>query len=72
MEKLNKGDTGSNLHGWADFFFVFFLSLLIYCERQRHHEWGAGRERERGRERIPSRVCAVIWEPDSGLELTKP
>ena len=29
-----------------------------------------GRGRERGRERIPSRVWAVSAEPDAGLELT--
>ena len=29
-----------------------------------------GRGRERGRERIPSRLCAVNTEPDVGLEPT--
>ena len=29
---------------------------------------GRGREREGGRERIPSRPCAVSAEPDVGLE----
>ena len=29
-----------------------------------------GARRERGRERIPSRLCTVITEPDVGLELT--
>ena len=28
------------------------------------------RGRETGRERIPSRLCAVRAEPDTGLELT--
>ena len=32
------------------------------------HEWGSGRER--GRERIPSRLCAVRTEPDTELEIT--
>ena len=31
--------------------------------------WG-GRERERGRERIPSRLCSVSTEPNVELELT--
>ena len=30
----------------------------------------AERERERGRERIPSRLYTVSVEPDAGLELT--
>ena len=29
-----------------------------------------GAERERGRERIPSRLCPVNTEPHKGLELT--
>ena len=29
-----------------------------------------GRDTERGRERIPSRLHAVSTEPDAGLELT--
>ena len=41
-----------------------FLSLFIYFwERQRQHEWG--------RERIPSRQCAVSTEPNVGLKLMK-
>ena len=35
------------------------------------HEWGRGRERERGRERIPGRLHAVTTEPHTGLDLTK-
>ena len=31
-------------------------------------EWGRGRER--GRERIPSRLCAVRSKPHAGLNLT--
>ena len=53
-----------------------FLSLLIYFEsgREREHErehmceWGKGRER--GKERIPSRLYTVSVEPDTWLELT--
>ena len=36
----------------------------------REHELGRGRER--GRERIPSRLRAVSTEPNTGLTLTKP
>ena len=43
---------------------------LFIWERQREHEQGRGKKRERGRERIPSRLCTVITEPDVGLELT--
>ena len=35
-------------------------------ERERAHSWG----REKGRQRIPSRLRAVSAEPDVGLELT--
>ena len=28
----------------------YMLSLFIYFEREREHEWGRGREREEGRE----------------------
>ena len=30
-----------------------------------------GRDRERRRERTPSRVCTVSQEPDTGLDLKK-
>ena len=36
-------------------------------ERQREHTWG-GVERQRVREKIPSRPCTVSAEPDGGLE----
>ena len=36
--------------------------------RERKHELGRGREKER--ERIPSRLHAVSTEPDEGLEPT--
>ena len=32
---------------------------------------GVGAERERERERIPSRLCTVGEEPDVGLKLTE-
>ena len=49
--------------------------MFIYLfERERkgggEREKGRGREREREREGIPSRLCTVIGEPDTGLELT--
>ena len=34
------------------------------------HEPGRGKERERDRERIPSRLYAASEEPDAGFELT--
>ena len=40
----------------------FFLSLFIYFDKRE-------RQRERGRERIPSRFHTVSAEPDAGLEL---
>ena len=41
---------------------IFFLLVCLFFE--------GGRGRERGRERIPSRLHAVSAEPDAGLELT--
>ena len=35
-------------------------------EREREHEQRSGTAR--GRERIPSRLCAVSSEPDAGLD----
>ena len=46
--------------------FFFFRGLFIYFERER---W-RGAERERGREKIPSRLPSVSVEPDRGLDLT--
>ena len=39
--------------------------MFVYFERE--HEQGRGSEK--GRERIPSRLCAASTEPDIGLEL---
>ena len=47
--------------------------LVLEWRRGRKKERGreGGRERERGRERekIPSRLCAVSSEPNSGLDI---
>ena len=45
----------------------FFSSLFIYFERERASE--QGNSRERGRERIPSRLRIASAEPDLGLKL---
>ena len=56
------------------FFGVFFSVNMvqhckgIYSEKESKQEQGRGRDR--GRERIPSRLHAVSAEPDAGLELT--
>ena len=55
-------DTRRKEHHW----FFFFLSLFIYFESEREREWR--RSRDSG-ERVPSRLHAVIAEPDAGLYL---
>ena len=47
---------------------TFFLSLFMYFVIERERV-GKG-QRERGRERIPSRLHTDSTEPDTGLELT--
>ena len=42
---------------------------FIYLEREK--ETAGEAQRQRGRERIPSRLCSVNTEPNMGLELTK-
>ena len=59
------GTTKDTVSGLA---FFFFLSLLIYFERKSENKRGRGREK--GKERIPSRLHAVGIEPKAGLELT--
>ena len=46
---------------------LIFSSIYLFILREREHEKG---EAERGRERIPSRFCAVSAEPDPRLHLT--
>ena len=41
--------------------------MFIFFESERKHKQGSGRER--GRERILSRLCAVSAESDAGLDL---
>ena len=44
--------------------------MFNYFEREGDYQWGMGqRERERGKERIPSSLHAVSTEPNLGLEL---
>ena len=45
-------------------------SLFIYFERDTECASRGGAGRERRRERILSRLCTVLTEPDSGLDLT--
>ena len=45
----------------------FTYLFLKVEERAQTHEWGRGRER--GRQRIPSRLHTINAEPDAGLEL---
>ena len=48
------------------------MYLFILRERERENvcAQNQGRGRERGKERLPSRLCTVSAEPDAGLELT--
>ena len=51
--------------------FLFFgVYLFILKAREREHACGWGRGREKGRERIPSKLLAKGAEPDAGLHLT--
>ena len=48
------------------FFLVFIYLFLRDRERERTHIGRRGAERER----IPSRLCTVSTEPETGLKLT--
>ena len=54
-------------------FFNFIYFKFIHSEREQagRDEGQRARERERGRERIPSRLHTVLVEIDVGLELPK-
>ena len=43
--------------------------LFIYFERGRARSHEQGRDRKRGRDRIPSRLHTVSAKPDMGLKL---
>ena len=43
--------------------------MYLFILREREREWG-GAGRERGRERVPSRLHAVSTEPDTGFQPT--
>ena len=47
---------------------VVFFFFNVYLFGEREHKQGRGRDR--GRERIPSRLHAVSAEDDAGLNLT--
>ena len=60
---LNFNDFFPKLEGLLLFFKVhIFLKVYLFILKQR--------ERQRGREKIPSRLCTGSTEPDAGLELT--
>ena len=44
--------------------------FIFEKERERWEKGGAERERERGRERIPSKIHTVSAEPNLGLKPT--
>ena len=48
---------------------VSFFSVCLFIVRERERERAKDGQRGRGRERIPSRLCAVGAETDEGLEL---
>ena len=50
------------------YIFLSFYFIINFEKRQRQHEWGRS---ERGRERIPSRLCAGSTGPGVGPEPMK-
>ena len=56
------------LHDGSVWFFFFFKFIYLFWERQT--EQVGKRQRERGRERIPSRLHTTSAEPYVGLKLT--
>ena len=61
-----KWDLMADLLVLRSFFLGNFFNVYLFL---RESESKHGRGRERGRERIPSRLCTVSSEPDVGLKL---
>ena len=55
-----------SLARWINF--KYFFKFIYLCLRDRESEQGKGKER--GRDRIPSKLRTVSTEPDAELELT--
>ena len=53
---------------------IFFKFIYLFWEREKEREgrWASRGGTERWIERIPSRLCSVSTEPNSGLEPMKP
>ena len=49
-----------------------FFKKFLFILRETERETERGHEQERGRERIPSRLWAVITEPDNGAPTYEP
>ena len=47
--------------------FTFFFKFYLFILRERKNMQEQGEGRQRGKERIPSRLCAISTEPDEGL-----
>ena len=54
------------------YFFIIIILSLFLRETDSVSRGGAKREKERERERIPSRLHDASTEPNVGLELMKP
>ena len=70
LEFLQHNTDSQSCFLFISYFFLFsFKKMFIYFwERQKESKWGRGRER--GRQRIPSRLRAVCTEPIVGLKHT--
>ena len=47
---------------------IILKKSLFEGEKERETECKWGKGKERGRQRIPSRLCTISTEPDAGLE----
>ena len=61
---------GINVSTRYTLFSTLYIFLSIFIQRETDYEWGG--QRERGRERIPGRLCTSGAEPEAGLDLVKP